>query len=124
MTIWMITREHEFTGGGGNSFYEEFVDEDLGYFTDQVKAELKLADVVDEEKDAHRRNWERTAHKNWELRKNHHDRVTAQNRILIDHGVEPSSLDAPPHVWEEPVYPGWKPEMSSYNVIAIEEGAV
>ena len=124
MTIWMITREFEYTGGGGNTFYEEHIDEDFGYFTAQVLAEDKLADLVDEEKDAHRRNWQRTTHKNWELRKDHHDRVTSQNNILYGHGVAKESLIPVPHLYDEPVYPGWKAEYSRYNIIAIEEGAV
>jgi hypothetical protein len=124
MSIWMITREFEYESAGGRTWYEPMAAVDLGYFISKEAAELKLADVRDEEKDAHRRNWERTTHQQWVLRKANHDRIVEQNRILVDHGVAPSSLTAAPHVWEEPVYRPWTPEMSSYSTIEIEEGAV
>lgn len=124
MAIWMITREFEYESGGGRTWYEPMADVDLGYFISKEAAELKLADVRDEEKDAHRRNWLRGPHATWAARKAENDRITAQNRILIDHGVAASSLTAAPTVWPEPEMPEWKPEMSNYQIIEISEGAV
>jgi hypothetical protein len=124
MTIWMITREFEYESGGGRTWYEPMADVDLGYFISKEAAELKLADLQEREKETYRQNWERTTHKNWELRKNEHDRIAAQNRILIDHGVAESSLTPVPHLWDEPQPPEWRPSMTSYAVITIEEGAI
>jgi hypothetical protein len=116
MTIFMITREHEYQGGNG-SWYEDYVDEDFGYFVTKEEAELKLHELRAREAVSHRDQWERMVHKNWELRKAQHDRVQANNAILIEHGGTPERL---PHVYPEPVYKEWNVSMSDYNIITVE----
>jgi hypothetical protein len=124
MTIWMITREFEYESGGGRTWYEPMADVDLGYFISKEAAELKLADLWDEEKDAYARNFQRTAMEPWRKRKAEHERISFQNAILKENGIADSSLTPVPHVWDEPVMKPWRKEMSSYAVVEIEPGAV
>jgi hypothetical protein len=119
MTIWMITREHEYQGGNG-SWYEDYVDEDFGYFSTQEAAEAKLAALVEAEQESHRRRFEEGSLQEWKTRQTLHDQAVAQNEILRAAGAPEIAV---PRTYPEPAYPGWKPEYSDYNVIAIEEAS-
>jgi hypothetical protein len=116
MTIYMITRDHEYEGGNG--WYDEtYVDEDFGYYVDRDQAEAKLVELRAAEAASHKRQWEERSHKPWLQRKAERDRVEANNNILVANG---GSTTPVPHLYPEPVYPGWNDGMSDYNITVVE----
>jgi hypothetical protein len=123
MTIYMITRRHE-TETGNGSVYDEFIDEDLGYFTSKEKAEEKLADLWKEEASAWERQWRFSSLDPWAARQAESDRIKIHNDILRANGIEEGQLSPLPHVWSKPVLPEWNRRQSDFEVIEIQEGAV
>jgi hypothetical protein len=120
MTIWMITREHEYQGGNG-SWYEDYIDEDFGYFSTQAAAEEKLEELVQIEREAHKRRFEDGPHQAWKTRQALHEQAVAQNAVLLNAGAPQIIV---PRAYPEPVYPGWQPSYSDYNILAIEPGVL
>jgi hypothetical protein len=120
MTIWMITLEHEYQGGNG-SYYEDFIDEDLGYFTSQEAAEARLHSLRAAEAVNHRARWERDSYDMWKRRVKQNEEIQAQNEAL-----KAAGLPLLHEVWvgPEPEYRTWTPNLSDYKVIEIKEGLI
>lgn len=117
-SIWMITREHE-TETGNGSFYDDYVDEDLGFFTSKEEAEAKLVELQLGEQKSYEQRWRDTTHAQWRSRKRQYEETLANNRILKENGGTPLQL---PHLYTEPEMRPWTTGMSAYKTIEIEKG--
>jgi hypothetical protein len=117
-SIWMITREFEYEGGGGRSHFEPMADVDLGYFRTREAAEAKLAELQQGEREDYKRRFERGPLRAYAERVDEAERIEAQNKVL-----EAAGLPLLKQRWigNHPAQSPWTPGMSKYGVVEIEE---
>lgn len=118
-TIWVITRDFEYEGGNGRTYWEPVVDVDLGYFISEEGAQLKLALLQDAEREDYERRFNRGALQAWQSRVGEDARIVAQNVAL-----EAAGLPLLQRRWvgEEPEMKPWTPKMSAYGIVEIKPG--